>query len=136
MSNKMTLGMFAYNINVLQPRRRCCRRFLYPDVIHAIMILQKFQHNCLVPLNPIAIVGLWKSTLFAQVFGWKLNLRMLWVFTAISSQPLVDFVMASPQPEDRVVVITDFVLEIRRHRREVLLAFHAAKEVVDVFSDT
>lgn len=135
MSDKMTLGIFAYNISVLQPGGRCCGRFLDPDVIHPIMILQKFQHNRLVPLNLIAIVGLWKSTLFTQVFGRKLNLGMLGVFTAISSQPLVDFVVTSPQPQDRVVMRTDFVLEIRRHCREVFFAFHAAEEVADVFSD-
>lgn len=99
------------------------------------MILQKFQHDPLVPVYLIALVGLWKSTLFAQVFGRKLNLWMLRILTAISSQPLVDFVVTSPQPKDRVVVSPDFVLEIRRHCREVLFAFHAAEEVADVFSN-
>ena len=99
------------------------------------MILQKFQHHRLVPLNLVAIVGLWKSTLFTQVFGRKLNLGMLGVFTAISSQPLVDFVVTSPQPKDRVVGRTDFVLEIGGHCREVFFAFHATEEVADVLSD-
>lgn len=135
MSDKMTLGMFAYNISVPKLRGRCCRRFLDPDVIHAIMILQKFQHNRFVPLNLTPIAGPWMSTLLAQVFGRKLNLGMLRVFTAISGQPLVDFVVTSPQPKDRLVVRTDFVFEIRGHCGEVFFAFHAAKEMADVFSD-
>ena len=53
----------------------------------------------------------------------------------ISGQPFVDFVVTSPQPQDRLVVRTDFVLEIGGHFREVFLAFLAAKEVAYEFSD-
>ena len=134
MSNKMTLGLFAYNIRVLEFGSGSCRWFLDPDVVHAVMVLQKFQHDGFVPLN-LATVRYAISTFLAQVFGWKLNLWVLRIFAAISSQPFVDFVVASPKPEDRFVVGTDFVFEIRGHLGEVFLAFLAAEEVAEEFPD-
>lgn len=114
MSDKKTLGMFAYNISVLQLGGGPCRRFLDPDVVHSIMILQKFQHHCFVPPNLVTVgVGIGKSTLLAQVFGRKLDLGMFGVLTAISGQPLVHLVVTSPKPKNRSVVGSNFVLEIR-----------------------
>lgn len=97
------------------------------------MILQKFQHNTLVPLD-FAVVVVAISTLLAQVFGRELNLGVLRVFAAISGQPFVDYVVTSPQPKDRLVLRTDFVREIGGHFREVFLAFLAAEEEADEFS--
>lgn len=134
MTDKMTLGLFAYNVGVLEFWGGSRRRFLDPNVVHAVMVLQKFQHYTFVPLN-LAIVGVSISTLLAQVFGRKLNLGMFRVFTAISGQPFVDFVVTSPQPKNRLVVRTDLILEIGRHCREVFFALLAAKKVADEFSD-
>ena len=101
MSDKMTL---AYNVGVLQLRRVARRRFLDPNVVHAVVIFQKLQDHCFVPVNLAAIVGTRVSAFLAEIFGRELDLGMLRVFAVISGQTFVDFVVAAPQPQNRTVV--------------------------------
>ena len=132
MSDKMTL---AYSVSVLQLRGIVRRRFLDPNVVHAVVILQKFQDHRFVPVNLAIIIRTRKSALFAEIFGRELDLGMLGVFALVPGEPFIHLVMAAPQPQNRPVVGVYLLPEICRHRREVLFALLTAKEVLDVFSD-
>ena len=130
-TDKMTL---AYNVGVLQLRRVARGWFLDPDVVNAIVILQKLQDHCFIPVNLTISAGTSDSTLLAQIFRRELDFGVFGILAFITGQSFVHLVVAVPKPHDGAVVRVHLLSEIRRHCREVLFALLAAKEVLDVFS--
>ena len=132
---KITFKLFAYNVWVFKFRCRTRGRVFDSNVVNAIVVLQKLQHNALIPADFAARLGVRIAAFFAEIFGRKLNLRMLRVFAAVAGKSFVDFVVASPKPQNCIGVRAYFVLKVGCHVSEVFAAFFAGEKVLDVVSN-